>query len=70
MYAVIVIILAFCGIGNETYLIHLNIRGATYYSGVIKVTALYFSPGTSLMIIGKYYLVLFLHNLKLIQSVV
>lgn len=62
-------------VGNGTF--HLNIFRmtqedvATYYCGVIKFTALYFGPGTFLMITGKYYLVVLLHRFfKLIQSVV
>ncbi|XP_048041403.1 uncharacterized protein LOC125265310 isoform X2 [Megalobrama amblycephala] len=45
-------------VGNGTY--HLNIfrmtheDAATYYCGVIKFTALYFSPGTFLMITEKH----------------
>lgn len=60
-------------VGNGTY--HLNIFQMTQedvatYCGVIKFTAMYFSPGTFLMITGKYYLIVLLHCFKLIQSVV
>ncbi len=59
--------------GNGTY--HLNIFRmtqedvATYYCGVTKLAALYFSSGTVMMITSKYSVVL-LQSFELIRSVV